>query len=712
MSRADVLAPRLHPPPWSAAICSATTCTQSYSLVDLNASPQDIAKVRASAEGLVQLFPVVDSQPGEDDVVKVSNFDTTDVILARSLSYSIEDLNPDPATPVPRHIVELVVERLNAPDVAGARAPSRKRAVDDSFVPRRSDRLAGKKADDSAFLPGLPAPRRRRLSVGYRALPAPPRSTSSIPGSLWSYETRVLVGEQMPEQMLSEPSALLHDCSSISGTARSTSVSLGATSPPALGRRAKKNAKKRASKAASLASNATAATTPSTTVPSMTAPSTSTFVFAYRIAPFSRRGLTYRKAIAGLAGLDTAGRAAAAPSQQPARRHHSDEYYARRRKAYYASLSLEAYQPRPLPTAPDAPAVLIEKTNRTVPGWRGYISRRRIQDVLKLWGTPRLSTMLEGMHIIPYRGMNSFFCDMHGRGVVFRSTPIADAPGQDIIDEFYADAMAFSRNCPVPASERIGNPRGSHFFCVCGVHRQYAKKAYRTRYQLDNQEHIDHLFRRDGPADRLTSEIAQSSISKYLTGILRSRFPSIVQRMERNHKWHEEDTKRDAQPLRPQFGLFWNFCINAPSPETGITRVCCRPHADQMNCAVLLCAVLPFWPKECVGEDEWSWLVIWELGVIIQCPRGAFIIYPSALFFHFNIRIVKCRKGEQPTPFNSEELPADLQGGRASAVWFTQASMHSVTDERDPETGFYPDYDRMARELFPLVFPGESGSAA
>lgn len=34
-----------------------------------------------------------------------------------------------------------------------------------------------------------------------------------------------------------------------------------------------------------------------------------------------------------------------------------------------------------------------------------------------------------------------------------------------------------------------------------------------------------------------------------------------------------------------------------------------------------------------------SWLVLWEAGVAIQLPAWTMLLYPSSLFYHFNIDI-------------------------------------------------------------------------
>ena len=36
-------------------------------------------------------------------------------------------------------------------------------------------------------------------------------------------------------------------------------------------------------------------------------------------------------------------------------------------------------------------------------------------------------------------------------------------------------------------------------------------------------------------------------------------------------------------------------------------------------------------------DAEKVWLVIWELDIIIQIPAGVFVLYPSSIFYHFNV---------------------------------------------------------------------------
>lgn len=39
------------------------------------------------------------------------------------------------------------------------------------------------------------------------------------------------------------------------------------------------------------------------------------------------------------------------------------------------------------------------------------------------------------------------------------------------------------------------------------------------------------------------------------------------------------------------------------------------------------------------NHGQRSWLVIWEAGVVVELPPWVLCIYPSSLFYHFNIDI-------------------------------------------------------------------------
>ncbi|KAA1471025.1 hypothetical protein DENSPDRAFT_849962 [Dentipellis sp. KUC8613] len=127
----------------------------------------------------------------------------------------------------------------------------------------------------------------------------------------------------------------------------------------------------------------------------------------------------------------------------------------------------------------------------------------------------------------------------------------------------------------------------------------------------------------------------------------------------------------DEQGIKPDYDLFFNFCLNYPSDDA--RRVYCLPHVDWKNIALGVCLVFV---HGMFNDKERAWLVLWEAGVIIQVPPGVFVAYPSSLFLHFNFDrflIVTTPDGQLPTPETVEYL--DGRDGRRSSVWFTQATL-------------------------------------
>lgn len=68
-----------------------------------------------------------------------------------------------------------------------------------------------------------------------------------------------------------------------------------------------------------------------------------------------------------------------------------------------------------------------------------------------------------------------------------------------------------------------------------------------------------------------------------------------------------------------------------------------------------------------------AWLVLWELGVIVEMPKGCAIAFPSALILHYNADIITERDEV------SGQVPPGLTGSvRGSLVLFTQARLFSM----------------------------------
>lgn len=198
--------------------------------------------------------------------------------------------------------------------------------------------------------------------------------------------------------------------------------------------------------------------------------------------------------------------------------------------------------------------------------------------------------------------------------------------------------------------------------------------------------------------------------------MVEKKFPGLVARLDQC-----ETHMRDTYGIKPHFGRYWNFCINAPrsfqpasfdKPEkllTGPKTVVCDPHLDRMNLALMICVLFIYGellPSTlislicCVGFFDSKtkfWLVIWELGIIIELPAGVFLAYPSSIFFHWTvgelrlavnvlrfdwlIEFLYTEDGESPTKSNSKPVPNCSEGEvRGSLVWFNQGTMYQTSE--------------------------------
>jgi hypothetical protein len=104
------------------------------------------------------------------------------------------------------------------------------------------------------------------------------------------------------------------------------------------------------------------------------------------------------------------------------------------------------------------------------------------------------------------------------------------------------------------------------------------------------------------------------------------------------------------------------------------------------------------------NHSQRSWLVLWEAGVIVKLPLWVVVIYPSLLFYHFNIDVTGESLGywksspligldikfvtteglECPTPENSKPLQAGDDEGRGSLVYFNEATMYQSQKQTLP----------------------------
>ncbi|KAF9045653.1 hypothetical protein BDZ89DRAFT_1127585 [Hymenopellis radicata] len=279
---------------------------------------------------------------------------------------------------------------------------------------------------------------------------------------------------------------------------------------------------------------------------------------------------------------------------------------------------------------------------------------------------------LSGINLVPYLGQATRFLDAQGRLLIYRSKITDDIRAR--LGDFAQEAKAFVKACtPMAEGDMAANSRGRHWFCIAGVDRNNKSAPAFSKWHKDNEEHIKHFFR-PGTAFSFFNGLASS--------MAEAHFPGIAGRYKACR-----DYMRTKYNIPAQFGLFFNWCLNAPRPS--VKRVHCDPHVDFKNIALGICVIFVY---GVFNFREKAWLVIWEAGICLELPPGVFLLYPSALFFHFNvdrIQIVTTANGERPTRENSSPLcpPEDVSeedweagNGRGSVVWFNQASMFQTSE--------------------------------
>ncbi|KAJ7259112.1 hypothetical protein B0H12DRAFT_1232098 [Mycena haematopus] len=293
---------------------------------------------------------------------------------------------------------------------------------------------------------------------------------------------------------------------------------------------------------------------------------------------------------------------------------------------------------------------------------------------------------------------STFFVDAEGIIFMYRSYRIAvlmDAA--DEIEEAHNILVGTDRTDPACIAHYRGGQRGDHIAIIFGHHRQSTKQPRLTKWHLDNLDRVEEFMK---------LPIVGAMIG-LVTDIVTLVFPGVAARFLSDADWHEK-----RYGIKPMFGLFWNLCLNAWFP--GQRRIHCRPHADKKN-QIGVCVLLIYVLKthRAFDHTKYTWLVIWEAGVAVELPPWTILIYPSALFYHFNIdvhdlKFVTTDGLVRPTPANSRPIVDGDDQGRGSFVIFNQSTMRT-----GPATGFdtlkeakeaghsgYTDFGKSAQEAF------------
>ncbi|KAH7905056.1 hypothetical protein BJ138DRAFT_1118826 [Hygrophoropsis aurantiaca] len=219
--------------------------------------------------------------------------------------------------------------------------------------------------------------------------------------------------------------------------------------------------------------------------------------------------------------------------------------------------------------------------------------------------------------------------------------------------------------------------RGEHFPCLLGHFRQSMKLPQMVPWHKKNL----------AKAQAFIESSAQRRLTGFVNQALQLYCPGCYERFSKCVQYHEIQPKPEAR-VTALFGVFFNLCINVPFPN-GLPRVHLFPHTDRKNIAGGYCALYVYTGNEPFRHKEKGWLVIWEAGLILEVPEGVLLFYPSALFYHFNVDIHDIvsvtRDGSKPdiSKRNSYPLNNDGAKGRASIVWFNEASMLQTS-----ETGY------------------------
>ncbi|KAJ7876725.1 hypothetical protein B0H14DRAFT_3436473 [Mycena olivaceomarginata] len=164
--------------------------------------------------------------------------------------------------------------------------------------------------------------------------------------------------------------------------------------------------------------------------------------------------------------------------------------------------------------------------------------------------------------------------------------------------------------------------------------------------------HLDYMER--------MNKFMELPIVKAIIGIVSNIVTTIFPRMA-THFLADVEWHRKRYGIKPMFGLFWNLCLNAWFP--GQHRIHCRPHADKAN-QIGVCVLLIYMLKTALQFDhhKYTWLVIWEAGVVVELPPWVILIYPSVFSIistwmsAVEIEFVTMDSYAHPTPENSHPI--------------------------------------------------------
>ncbi|KAJ7742965.1 hypothetical protein DFH07DRAFT_750097 [Mycena maculata] len=144
-------------------------------------------------------------------------------------------------------------------------------------------------------------------------------------------------------------------------------------------------------------------------------------------------------------------------------------------------------------------------------------------------------------------------------------------------------------------------------------------------------------------------KVVSEPVRAYVAAIFKAEFPLLSERYS-----EVADMIHAKFPhLEAAFYPFASYCVNVSA--RGVVTL---PHIDMQNLGPGLCCVIPFGFFDAALDCK---LIIEELGFIFQVSAGTPIFFPSALFTHYNSKLV-------------------TMGMRGSIVAWTGASLFQYVD--------------------------------
>ncbi|GAA5912546.1 uncharacterized protein JCM6883_005941 [Sporobolomyces salmoneus] len=164
-------------------------------------------------------------------------------------------------------------------------------------------------------------------------------------------------------------------------------------------------------------------------------------------------------------------------------------------------------------------------------------------------------------------------------------------------------------------------------------------------------------------------------IVKHIDQVFTTHFRRIAHRYER---------AGEKSKLKSPFLKFPLLCINLPSPN----GVDCCLHVDWKNPAAGVCAVIAYGEFD---SSQHSWLILNELGIVLELPAGVTLLFPSSLIQHGNWHVVSAPTMAAARAGRGVERGSLVFYGQANWVTLAEFGMTMrEMNEKKMDTRYHP----------------------